>query len=57
MINETPPLNRDYNRYPNIKALKRRGLINHESTLELLERRIFRTFRDEKLPRSPLVAV
>ena len=34
MINKPPPLNRDYDRDPNIKALKRRGLINHGSTLE-----------------------
>ena len=33
MINEPPPLNRDNNRDPNIKALKRRGFINHGSTL------------------------
>ena len=33
MINEPPPLNREYNRDPNIKALKRRGFINHGSTL------------------------
>ena len=30
---EHPPLNRDYNRDPYIKALKRRGVINHGSTL------------------------
>ena len=29
----TPPLNRDYNRNPDIKALKRRGFINHGSTI------------------------
>ena len=33
MINNPPPLNRDYSRDPNIKALKRRGFINHGSTL------------------------
>ena len=33
MINKPPPLNRDYSRDPNIKALKKRGFINHESTL------------------------
>ena len=33
MIDELPRLNRDYGRDPNIKALKRRGFINHESTL------------------------
>ena len=32
VINKPPPLNRDYNRDPNIKALKRRGFINHGST-------------------------
>ena len=30
---EKKPLNRDYNRDPNIKAFKRRGFINHWSTL------------------------
>ena len=30
---KTRPLNRDYNRGPNIMALKRRGFINHGSTL------------------------
>ena len=33
MINELPPFNRGYNMDPNMKALKRRGLINHVSTL------------------------
>ena len=33
MINKPPPLNRDDNKDPNIKALKRRGFINHGSTL------------------------
>ena len=33
MINKPPPLKRDYNRDPYIKALKRRGFINHGSTL------------------------
>ena len=33
MINEPPSLNRDYNRDPNMKALKRRGVINQGSTL------------------------
>ena len=33
MINKPPPFNRDYNRDPNIKALKGRGFINHGSTL------------------------
>ena len=28
------PLNRDYTKDPNIKALKRRGFINHGSTLQ-----------------------
>ena len=37
MINKTPPLNRDYNRDPNMKALKRRGFINHGSTLSGLQ--------------------
>ena len=34
-MNEPPPLNGDYNRDPNIKALKRRRLTNHGSTLGL----------------------
>ena len=33
LINRPPPLNRDCNRDPYIKALKRRGFINHGSTL------------------------
>ena len=33
MIDNPPPLNRDYNRDPSIKALKRRGFINHGSPL------------------------
>ena len=33
MINELPPLNRDYDRDPNIKALRRKGFLNHGSTL------------------------
>ena len=33
MINKPPPLNRDFIRDPNIKALKRMGFINHGSTL------------------------
>ena len=33
MINKPPPLNRDYNRDPNMKALKRRGFIDRGSTL------------------------
>ena len=33
LINQLPPLNRDYKRDTNIQALKRRGLINHGSTL------------------------
>ena len=32
-MNTPPPLSRDYDKDPNIKALKRRGLINHRSTL------------------------
>ena len=28
-----PPLNRDFSKDPNIQALKRRGFINHGSTL------------------------
>ena len=32
-VNKPPPLNRDYNRDPYIKALKRRELINRGSTL------------------------
>ena len=30
-----PPLSRDYNRDPNIEALKKKGFINHGSTLSL----------------------
>ena len=33
LVNKPPPLNRDYNRDPNIQALKRRGFINHGSSL------------------------
>ena len=33
MINKPPPLNRDYDRDPNVYALKRRGVLNHVSTL------------------------
>ena len=33
MINKPPPLDRDYNRDPNTKALKRRGFMNHGSTV------------------------
>ena len=36
LINKPPPINRDYNRDPNIKALKRGGVINHGSTLFLV---------------------
>ena len=36
MIYKHPPLNRDYHRGPSIKALKRRGVVNHGSTLGLL---------------------
>ena len=32
LINKPPPLSRDYNRDPYIKALKRRGFIDHGST-------------------------
>ena len=32
MIHNPPPLNGDYNKDPNMKALKRRGFINHGST-------------------------
>ena len=32
-MNKPPPLNMDYKRDPNIWALKRRGFINHGSTL------------------------
>ena len=35
LINKPPPSNRDYNRNPNIKALRKRGFINHGSTLLL----------------------
>ena len=33
LMNKPPPQNREYNRDPNVKALKRRGCINHGSTL------------------------
>ena len=32
-MNKPPPLNKDYHRDPNSKALKRKGFINHGSTL------------------------
>ena len=35
MINKPTLINRGYNRDPNIKALKRRGFLNHGSTLLL----------------------
>ena len=35
MINNPPPLNGDYNRDSSTKALKRRGCINHGSTLRV----------------------
>ena len=34
MINEPPPLNGDYNKDPNINALKRKGFINQRSALD-----------------------
>ena len=37
LINEPPPLNRDYDRDPNIQALQRRGFIDHGSTLVVLD--------------------
>ena len=36
MINKPSPLDTDSNKDPKIKALKRRGLINHGSTLSPL---------------------
>ena len=33
MINKPPPLNRDQNRDPNMKALKRKGFMNQGSIL------------------------
>ena len=36
LINKPLPLNGDYSKDPNIKALKRRGFINHGSTLRAL---------------------
>ena len=33
MINKPPPLNREYNGDPNIKAIKTKWCINHGSTL------------------------
>ena len=36
MINKPPPMNRDDNRDPDIKALKRSGFINQGSTLGLM---------------------
>ena len=35
MINKLPPLKWDYNRDPNIWALKGGGIINHGSTLKV----------------------
>ena len=35
-MNKPPPLDRDYNRDPNIKALKKRRFMNHGSALLLL---------------------
>ena len=32
-INKSPPLNGDYNRDPNISALKRKGVVNHWATV------------------------
>ena len=37
MIVVNSPLNRDYTKDPIIKARKRRGFINHGSTLNLIE--------------------
>ena len=34
LMNTPPPLNKDYSRGSNIKALNRRGFIHHGSTLE-----------------------
>ena len=47
MINKPPPHNMGYNRDPDIKALKRRGFINHGSTLgfEWLNRE-YQQYRD-----------
>ena len=36
LINKPPALNRDYNGGPNTKAFKRRGFMNHGSTLGLM---------------------
>ena len=33
MINKPPHLHRGYNRDPNIQVLKRKGFVNHGSTL------------------------
>ena len=35
MINRPPPLNRDYNRDPNSRAIRGRGFINHGFALTL----------------------
>ena len=40
--NKPPPLNRDYNRHPNIKTLRKEGFINDGSTLACLEGGIVR---------------
>ena len=45
MINKPPPLNRDYSRNPYIKPLKRRGYINHGSTLSHVVSKRFRRFQ------------
>ena len=45
MINKPPPLNREYNMDPNMKALKRRGFINQGSTLGPLTGRMMNELR------------
>ena len=34
-MNKLPPLNRDYNRHPNIKTLQRKGFVNQGPTLSV----------------------
>ena len=50
VINEPPPFNRDYNRDPNIQALKRRGFVHHGSTLSVchMQPRILKILHDPK---------
>ena len=48
-MNKPPPINRNCNKDPNFKALKRKGFINHESTLWGLGS----SFVTERVPKEP----